>query len=568
MPIHPSAKLHPMSIVDPDAEIGPGAVIEAAAEVERGAKVGQDTIIRSGCHVHEHTDIGAGCDVAASHVGYNAKLGDSVKLDSKSSVGNAAQIDDGTYLEPGARVGTRSNVGKRTRLGPDTHVHPFTTVGADVTTGKNVHIGHEVTIGDETTLDDDARVGRGAEIGKRTRVGENARIGMEGPAGMARATTVGDDCTLGHEARMAGQSHMGDGCTLEANARLKIDSVMEKGSTVCAGSHIEPGVVVGEGETIPPSTLVARNGTRNVLPVDIDDYKFRDNEDDREARVHQMNTRYTGEIAADTQPAERSSGQPLTETQMLLEMEIRLQVAARHNEVRIEDDNWWSSRPKDEDRTQAERQTVIRIPRAALEAQGREATAQNLGLLAEMTTHGRLSNEGAPPHLRTGDPEIDDSIIGYIAGAAGDLTRQFALTGRFEPSQNEVPPEKREPLFMDLEIFDEIIAERYGKRLTEKDIYREAKTIERRHFDTATSDEAREAWQRISEKHPPQSPEPPARLAANRDSSSTMEHVHPADPRGELPETTQLPTTPPTPPPAVMGAADRTSRSGQDERSR
>lgn len=49
---------------------------------------------------------------------------------------------------------------------------------------------------------------------------------------------------------------------------------MEPGSTVCAGSKVERNAVVREGETIPPSTLVAIDGTQRPLPID------------REVRVH------------------------------------------------------------------------------------------------------------------------------------------------------------------------------------------------------------------------------------------------------------------------------------------
>ncbi|MCY4123059.1 MAG: DapH/DapD/GlmU-related protein, partial [Acidobacteria bacterium] len=222
-----------------------------------------------------------------------------------------------------------------------------------------------------------------------------------------------------------------------------------------------------------------------------------------------MNAQYTRGMAAGTTPADRSSGRPPTEDQMLLEMEIRLQVAARHNEIRIGNDSWWSSRPKEPNGTETSRETVITIPRAALEAQGREATAKNLGMVTEMTTHGCLTNDGPPEALRTGDPATDSNIVAYIAGAAGEQARQFALTGRYEPSQSGVPAEKREPLFMDLEMFDQMIAERYGKRLSEDDVYREAGAAEARHFDMTTSATARKAWQAITEGRPRETPEGP-----------------------------------------------------------
>ena len=49
---------------------------------------------------------------------------------------------------------------------------------------------------------------------------------------------------------------------------------------------MRPDAVIREGETVPPSTLVRTDGTQVGRYIDIDDYNFRDNDDDREVFVH------------------------------------------------------------------------------------------------------------------------------------------------------------------------------------------------------------------------------------------------------------------------------------------
>ena len=214
--------------------------------------------------------------------------------------------------------------------------------------------------------------------------------------------------------------------------------------------------------------------------------------------------KYARGVAPGTELADRNTGKPPTEDQMLLEMELRLRVAARTNEVALVDDTWWSSQPvkrgSDEedgaaDRNESGQRMRVRVPAAALERAGAKLTAERLGMVTELVTHALIRNEGAPTARRTGDPSNDDAMAGYIAGAAGDMATHFGQTGKWQPSQARLPAEEREVLFLDLEYFDEMIAERYDKRLTEADAYEEAGEAERRHFDPATSAAAREELQ-------------------------------------------------------------------------
>lgn len=274
MPAHPTAKLDPLSRVDPNAEIGAQTVIEADTEVQRGARIDEDTIIRTGSCVREGAQIGANCDIAAFYVGRNARIGNGAKLHTGSSVGDETTVGDAVHLKPGTQIGHNTTIQKRTKLGPCTYVHPNTTVGSNVTTGEKVSIGNSAQIGNDAAFGNEAHVAPHARIGSRTSVGEKVCIGIDAKPGMTPTTTVGNDCTLGDESQVSSSAHMKDGCTLEAHARLDDGAVMEPGSTVGAGSNVERNAVVREGETIPPSTLVAIDGTRRPLAVD------------REVRVH------------------------------------------------------------------------------------------------------------------------------------------------------------------------------------------------------------------------------------------------------------------------------------------
>ncbi|MCY4120377.1 MAG: hypothetical protein OXG72_05580, partial [Acidobacteria bacterium] len=286
MPPHPTAKLHPLSKVHPSAEIGEGSIVEADAEIQENVKVGDHTIVRSGTLIREGAQVGSRCDLAAFYVGLRTKLGDGVRMDANSSVGDRATIGDRVRLETRASVGRNASVGAWTTLGPDTLVHAAANVGGDVSTGNDVKIAESVQVGNGCALGAETKVAPNAKIGEQANIGEKVRIGFDAGVGIMPPAVIGNDCTVGDEAILEADSRMGDGCTLEAHATLEYRAHMETGSTVCAGSKVRPNATIPAGETVPPSTLVKEDGTRLPRHVDIDDYNFRDNDDDREVRVH------------------------------------------------------------------------------------------------------------------------------------------------------------------------------------------------------------------------------------------------------------------------------------------
>ncbi len=285
-PTHPTARLHPQAKIHPSAEIGAGTIIEAHAEIQEHVKVGDHTVVRTGTLLREGAEVGSGCDIAASYLGLRTKVGDGVRMDANSSVGDRCTISNRVHLEIAARVGHDAAVGRETTLGPRTYVHARANIGAGVTTDRDVRIGQRVRVGDGTSFAAEARVAPNAEIGARTSVGEKAGIGFDAGISVMPPSVIGNDCAIGDEAVLDADTGMGDGCTLEANATLEYRAHMEAGSTVCAGSKVRPDATIPEGETVPPSTLVKADGTQLPRHVDIDDYNFRDNDDDREIRDH------------------------------------------------------------------------------------------------------------------------------------------------------------------------------------------------------------------------------------------------------------------------------------------
>ena len=90
------------------------------------------------------------------------------------------------------------------------------------------------------------------------------------------------------------------------------------------------------------------------------------------------------------------------------------------------------------------------------------------------------------------------------------MAEVWARTGKFEASQAHTPDDEREPLFLELDYFDEMIAEQYGKRFGEEDAYRAAEAVEARDFDPARSKVARQAYCHIAGGETPWPPRPPA----------------------------------------------------------
>jgi len=74
------------------------------------------------------------------------------------------------------------------------------------------------------------------------------------------ATTIGDDCTIGHAAIV-------HGCTIESHCLIGMGSTILDGAHVGQGSLVGAGALVTPGTIIPPRSLVLGAPARVVRPV-------------------------------------------------------------------------------------------------------------------------------------------------------------------------------------------------------------------------------------------------------------------------------------------------------------
>ena len=289
MAIHPTARLDPLSRVHPDTEIGERTIVEAGAVIQSGAKIDEDTIIRANCRVRENVRIGAGCDIAAFYVGRDARIGDGVKLHPGSSVGDNATVGDAVHLETGASDRTQARPStKGPRSDQGTLVHPFATVG-----GERHHR--------------QGRAHREQRRGRRQR--HLRRQGARGAPRTRRKRNAGRQERPDRNRRRTGHGPSSDRRQqLHAGRQLAGVRKRTHEGRMHAGGQRAPRLRSGDGARRPPSapdrrvrTERRRTRRRNHpalhagqdrrhagarSPSRSTTYNFRDNDDDREVRIH------------------------------------------------------------------------------------------------------------------------------------------------------------------------------------------------------------------------------------------------------------------------------------------
>ncbi len=124
---------------------------------------------------------------------------------------------------------------------PDVHESVWLAPGAIVV--GNVAIGRDSSIWYNAVVRGDSDAVR---IGERT----NAQDGVVIHTFRGRATVIGDDVSIGHNAVVHGAT-VENGCLIGMNATVLNDAVVGEGSLVAAGA------VVPQGMVIPPHSLVA-----------------------------------------------------------------------------------------------------------------------------------------------------------------------------------------------------------------------------------------------------------------------------------------------------------------------
>ena len=118
-----------------------------------------------------------------------------------------------------------------------------------------MHLGDEASVWFGAVLRGDYMPIR---IGARTNIQDNAvvHITVRG----SRATTLGDDVTVGHAAIIHGCT-IGDRCLIGMGSIVLDGAVVGEGSFVAAGSLVTPGTV------IPPRSFVMGRPAKVIRPV-------------------------------------------------------------------------------------------------------------------------------------------------------------------------------------------------------------------------------------------------------------------------------------------------------------
>ncbi|PJF10947.1 acyl-ACP--UDP-N-acetylglucosamine O-acyltransferase [Pseudorhodobacter sp. MZDSW-24AT] len=173
MSIDPSARIHPMAVVEP------GAVIGAGAEVGPFAVIGPEVRLGAGVVVKPHGVVTGWTEVGDGTVIYSFACVGEVPQDLKFKgertrliVGARCKIREGATLNTGTEGG-----GGVTRVGDDCLLMTGAHVGHDAVVGNRVVLANQAAIAGHCQIGDDVIVGGLSGVHQWVRVGRGAIIG-------------------------------------------------------------------------------------------------------------------------------------------------------------------------------------------------------------------------------------------------------------------------------------------------------------------------------------------------------------------------------------------------------
>ncbi|RGP36067.1 acyl-ACP--UDP-N-acetylglucosamine O-acyltransferase [Pseudotabrizicola alkalilacus] len=173
MRIDPSARIHPMAVVEDGATIGAGA------EVGPFAVIGAEVSLAAGVVVKSHAVVTGWTEVGADTVIYPFACVGEVPQDLKFKgertrliVGARCKIREGATLNTGTEGG-----GGVTRIGDDCLLMTGAHVGHDATVGNRVVLANQAAIAGHCQIGDDVIVGGLSGVHQWVRVGRGAIIG-------------------------------------------------------------------------------------------------------------------------------------------------------------------------------------------------------------------------------------------------------------------------------------------------------------------------------------------------------------------------------------------------------
>jgi UDP-N-acetylglucosamine acyltransferase len=126
--IHPTALIGPDVLIEKNVHIGPYCVIGYPAEWKGREEEGVGVLIKSGTRLTGHvtvdsgveriTEIGSNCYLMKhSHIGHDAKLGDSVTISCGAKIGGHTYIGDGCNIGLNAVVHQKVDMPKGCMIG-------------------------------------------------------------------------------------------------------------------------------------------------------------------------------------------------------------------------------------------------------------------------------------------------------------------------------------------------------------------------------------------------------------------------------------------------------------------
>ncbi len=173
MTIAPSARIHPMAVVEPGAVIGDRVEIGPFSLIGPEVSLGADVVVKSHAVVTGRTDLGAGCVVFPGAV--VGEIPQDLKFKGERTrlvVGQRNRIREGATLNTGTEGG-----GGVTRVGDDCLFMTGAHVGHDAQVGCRVILANQAALAGHCIVADDVIVGGLSGIHQFVRIGRGAIIG-------------------------------------------------------------------------------------------------------------------------------------------------------------------------------------------------------------------------------------------------------------------------------------------------------------------------------------------------------------------------------------------------------
>jgi UDP-N-acetylglucosamine acyltransferase len=168
--IHPTAIVHPETIIAETVSIGPFTVIEKDVSIDDGTTVGAHCYFESGAQIGKNNKISHGVVFAAppQDVGYaNEKTG--------------LVVGDNNIIREYATLHRATSITEKTRVGSNCFLMAYSHVAHDCIVGDNVILVNSVQLGGHSIVEDYVIIGGGSQIHQFCRVG--AHVMMSGGTG-------------------------------------------------------------------------------------------------------------------------------------------------------------------------------------------------------------------------------------------------------------------------------------------------------------------------------------------------------------------------------------------------